>query len=126
MDWIYGVHATEDKATIRKVFLRWAEEILHAETTTHNHPEPIGVVNDPKLTSDRTMVRWAINNYYAGRIRNLALMALSFNPAKTGEKLRGYLSNVTGAWMYVLDALFRSDISGGLGAEELRVQPAVS
>ena len=44
------------------------------------------------------MVRWAINNYYAGHIRNLALIALSFNPANDpGEKLRGYLSNITGA-----------------------------
>ena len=127
VDWIYGTLTTEDKATIRKVFLRWAEEILHAETTTHNHPEPIGVVNDPKLTSDRTMVRWAINNYYAGHIRNLALMALSFDPADDpGEKLRGYLSNVTGALdvrprRALPERHFRRTRGG-----RLRVQPAVA
>ena len=118
VDWIYGSLTAEDKATIRTVFLRWADEITRADTTNHNHPEPIGVVNDPRLIADKNNVRWAANNYYAAHIRNLGLMALAMDPADDPEeKLGGYLKSVTGAWLYVSDALMRGDMAGGLGAE---------
>jgi hypothetical protein len=124
VDWIYGSLSAADKATIRTVFLRWADEITHAETTTANHPEPIGLLNDPKLTSNREDVRWATNNYYAGHIRNLGLMALALDVADDpDEKLRSYLASVTGAWLYVFDALLSGDMAGGLGAEGFEYGP---
>ena len=49
--------SSADKAVIRAVFLRWADEDVHAATTTDNHPEPIGVVDDPALVRDPVRVR---------------------------------------------------------------------
>jgi hypothetical protein len=124
VDWIYGSLSADDKAKIRKVFLRWADEITHADTTTDNHPEPIGVINDPKLVADRKKVRWAANNYYTGHIRNLGLMALALDAEDDpDEKLRGYLKSVTGAWLYVSDTLMRGDMAGGLAAEGFEYSP---
>ena len=124
VDWIYGTLSAEDKKRIRTVFLRWAEEIQHAETTTYNHPEPLGVVNDPKLLADVKRVRWAGNNYYCAHARNLGMMAMSFDSADDPDnKLRSYLGSVTGAWLYVSDALMRGEMRGGLAAEGFEYSP---
>lgn len=124
VDWIYGRLSAQEKETIRTVFLRWSDEIMKATTTTANHPEPVGVINDPKLLADKENVRWSANNYYAAHIRNLGLMAMSFDPADDPEeKLRGYLANCAGAWLYVSDALMRGDMAGGLGAEGFQYSP---
>lgn len=124
VDWIYPYLSAEDKVTIRTVFLRWSEELLHADTTTANHPEPIGLTNDPALISDRTAVRWSGNNYYSAHMRNLGLMALSFDPADDPDgQLGAYLSNATGAWLYVADHLLRTDAAGGLGVEGFEYSP---
>ena len=118
VDWIYPVLSAADKATIRTVFLRWSDEQIHAGTTTNNHPEPIGVVNDPVLISDRTLVRWAGNNYYGAHMRNLGLMSMCLDPGDDpGNTLRNYLGNATGAWLYVVDYLLRTDGAGGLPLE---------
>ncbi|MBK6296088.1 MAG: hypothetical protein IPF55_18965, partial [Rhodoferax sp.] len=46
---------TQDKHTIRGVFLRWSQEIV---ASGYHHPEPVGLVNDPSsLTQDQ--VRWS-------------------------------------------------------------------
>ena len=124
VDWIYGTLSAEDKAKIRKVFIRWADEITHAETTTDNHPEPVFAVNHPKLLTDRKRVRWAANNYYAGHARNLGLMVLAFDVGDDpGGGLRNYMASVTGAWLYVSDALMRGDMAGGLAAEGFEYSP---
>ena len=124
VDWIYSTLSAADKKQIRTVFLRWAEEIQKAETTTYNHPEPLGVTNDPKLLSDPKRVRWAGNNYFCAHARNLGMMAMSFDAADDpGEKLRGYLSSVTGAWLYMSDALMRGEMRGGLAAEGFEYSP---
>jgi len=130
VDWIYPYLSASDKATIRKVFLRWASEILVASTAGEEHPQPVGVVNDLQLlgsspsqsTSDQEaaqlQLRWAANNYFIAHSRNLALMALSFDAAddpavnsskpasQIGNSLRSYISDVTGAWLYQTYALF--------------------
>ena len=124
VDWIYGSLSASEKKTIRDVFLRWATEIQTAETTTDNHPEPMGVVNDKKLLADPKKVRWAGNNYYTAHARNLGMMAMSFDAADDpNEKLRSYLGSVMGSWLYVSDALMRGDMRGGLAAEGFEYSP---
>ncbi len=124
VDWIYGTLSAQDKKKIRTVFLRWAKEIEKAETTTDNHPEPAGLLDDPKLTSDVRRTRWAGNNYYTAHMRNLGMMAMSFDAADDpDDKLRSQLSSVTGAWLYVSDALMRGDMRGGLAAEGFEYSP---
>lgn len=124
VDWIYPVLSAEDKATIRTVFLRWIDENIHADTTNYNHPEPIGLTNDPALISDPITVRWASNNYYAAHMRNIALMALAFDPADDPDgALAQAIENATGAWWYVTDHLLRTDAAGGLGAEGFEYSP---
>ncbi|MBK8033708.1 MAG: hypothetical protein IPK17_30260 [Chloroflexi bacterium] len=124
VDWIYPTLSAEDKATIRTVFLRWCAENLNAYTTNNNHPEPIGVVNDPVLVSDPSLVRWAGNNYYVAHMRNMGLMALAFDAADDpGGELGAYLENATGAWLYVIDHLFRTDARGGFGTEGFEYSP---
>src|SRR4029453_18569796 len=88
-------------------------------------PEPVGLLNVPQLLhlgpSDkpgRRQLRYAANNYYLAHARNLFLMAAAFDPADDpGGTLRAYISNVTGAWLYVIDYLLRNDMSGGSSAE---------
>lgn len=124
VDWIYPTLSAEDKATIRTVFLRWCDENLNAITTNNNHPEPIGVVNDPVLISDESLVRWAGNNYYVAHMRNIGMMALAFDAADDpGGELGAYLENATGAWLYVIDHLFRTDARGGFGTEGFEYSP---
>ena len=124
VDWIYPALTKDDKAKIRTVFLHWANDDEHATTTSLNHPEPIGVLNDPVLLKDRLAVRFAGNNYYAAHMRNLGLMAMALDPADDdGGKLRGYLKEATGAWLYVFDDLTRTDCAGGLCAEGFEYSP---
>src|SRR5471032_997660 len=71
VDWIYHavdasqqpILTTADKATIRTVFLRWANECLNASTTGGDHPSPIGVTNSTALVPGGAY-RMAANNYY--------------------------------------------------------------
>lgn len=124
VDWIYPYLTADEKKTIRKVFLRWCDVITHADTTDNNHPEPIGVVNDPKLVADRQAIRWAGNNYYTAHARNLALLALAFDAGDDpGGELRSYVKRATGAWLYVIDAYLRGDGRGGLPADGLEYGP---
>ena len=124
VDWIYPSLSGDDKAKIRKVFLRWSEENENASITTDNHPEPKGVYNDPKLTENRGRVWWAGNNYYAAHMRNLTLMSIALDDADDpGLELRKVLKSVTGRWLYVTDALLRGDLRGGLAAEGFEYGP---
>jgi hypothetical protein len=89
-----------------------------------NHPEPVGVLNDPALLSDIDRVRWSGNNYYTAHMRNMGMMALAFDPADDpGGELRTYLDQATGAWLYVHDHLTRTDAAGGFGTEGFEYSP---
>jgi hypothetical protein len=124
VDWIYDSLDAGEKKEIRAVFLRWATELRTAETTTFNHPAPVGILNDPRLTNDVKRVRWAGNNYYTAHLRNLTLMSLAFDSADDpGGKLHEELASATGAWLYVSDALMRGDMRGGLAAEGFEYSP---
>ncbi len=124
VDWIYPYLSVADKATIRTVFLRWIDENLNATTTDYNHPEPIGMVNDPSLLSDERAVRWSCNNYYLAHMRNIGMMAMSLDAADdAGGQLTSYLDNATGAWLYVIDHLLRNEGRGGFSPEGLEYGP---
>ncbi len=126
VDWLHPHLTPPERALARRVFLRWAEEQLHATTTENNHPEPKGVVADPRLLADVRVRRYSLNNYYAAHARNLTLMALALDPADDPEEkdakrsspsLRGYLQNAIGAWWYVADDVMRKDARGGISPE---------
>ncbi len=120
VDWIYPVLTTQDKQTIRAVFLRWSQEIV---ASGYHHPEPIGLVNDPSLLT-QAQVRWSGNNYFTAHMRNLGMMALALDPVDDpGNQLRDYLGNATGAWLYVFDHLTKTDSLGGLLPEGFEYSP---
>ena len=121
VDWIYNatdasnksILTTADKATIRKVFMLWANDCLNAATASSDHPSPIGVTNSTQLLPNSTQsYRWASNNYYIGHARQLTMMALCMDPSddpavnsslpasQLGNSLRSYIPNATGAWLY--------------------------
>jgi hypothetical protein len=120
VDWIYNtvdakgnaILTKADKATIRKVFMIWANDCLNASTTGGDHPEPIGTMNSHALLPNNLPYRMASNNYYLGHARELTLMALSIDPvddpavnsalplATVGNSLRSYLLDANGAWLY--------------------------
>jgi hypothetical protein len=124
VDWIYPVLSADDKAMIRRVFLRWMAELTVADTTTMNHPEPVGIYNDPQLISDIDAVRWSGNNYYTAHMRNMGMMALALDPVDDPDGALGvYLQQATGAWLYVHDHLLRTDAAGGFGTEGFEYSP---
>ncbi len=124
VDWIYPSLSAQDKAAIRKVFLRWIDENQQAQTTNNNHPEPLGLFNDPALLSDPVKVRWSANNYYRAHMRNIGLMALALDPADDPDsKLHDALRSATGAWLYVADHLLRTDSRGGMAPEGFEYGP---
>ncbi len=115
VDWIYPYLSAEDKAIIHKAFVQWSDTIV---TNGYHHPEPIGLVNDPQLVADKSIARWAANNYFNGNMRNLGLMALSFDTADDqGGELGKYLNNAIGARLYMSDYIMRNDAAGGMPAE---------
>ena len=133
VDWIYGHLTPADKAIIRSIFLRWAEEQLNSSTTSYDHPEPIGKLNDPAMLRDPKKRRYAVNNYYTAHMRNLTLLSLAFDaaddPAEPSHKgsyprLRDYFANVAGAWLYRTDHVLRNDARGGSPPEGFQYGPA--
>ncbi|WP_338844552.1 DUF4214 domain-containing protein [Massilia sp. W12] len=121
VDWIYPYLNSEDKTLIRSVFLRWAQEIVERG---YHRPEPIGVVNSPTLLENSSQVRWSGNNYFVAHMRNLGMLALSFDAADdANNQLRNYLGNATGAWLYIFDHLTRGDARGGLLPEGYEYSP---
>jgi hypothetical protein len=117
VDWIYPTLTAEDKALVRKAMMRWADDNIHAATTAQEHPEPIGLTDDPRVIADRKRLRWAANNYFTGHIRQLVTYGLSLDPAddppldpskpekELGNTLRSYLDNAIGAWLYMSYAM---------------------
>jgi hypothetical protein len=126
VDWIYPLLGPADKALARRVFLRWGEELLRAQVTSHNHPEPFGVINSPELVKAPAKRRYALNNYFNAHMRNLGLMALALDeaddPAEPDQaraypRLRDYLGNAVGAWLYMADSALRTEAAGGSSPE---------
>jgi hypothetical protein len=54
--------SARDKATIRRAFLRWTDENMHADVAAYSHPAPAGVFDDPVLISDTARVRGPAHN----------------------------------------------------------------
>ncbi|MEZ4733359.1 MAG: DNRLRE domain-containing protein [Caldilineaceae bacterium] len=124
VDWIYPYLSAQDKATIRTVFLRWIQENLKATTSGMDHPEPVWVLNDPSLLSDKKRMRNAANNFYLAHMNQIGLMSLAFDaaddpgdPNVTGDQLRDYFANAVGAWLYVHHELSKTDAAGGIAVE---------
>ncbi|MEO6323910.1 MAG: hypothetical protein ABIT01_04955, partial [Thermoanaerobaculia bacterium] len=123
-DWIYASLSADDKAKIRTVFLRWIEENKNAAITGHDHPEPMGVVNDPRLVDETPKLRWALNNYFTAHMRNIGLMAMALDAGDDADgALRGALGNATGAWLYIFDRAVKTVGKGGLGPEGFEYFP---
>ncbi|HTN89118.1 MAG TPA: hypothetical protein VL242_35815 [Sorangium sp.] len=140
VDWIYSatdasgrpVLSAADKDKIRQVFLRWADDNLHAATAGNEHPHPVGVMNDPALLRDPLQLRWAANNFYLGHLRQVTLMSLAMDdaddrpvdpntpPEALGNTLRSYRADATGAWLYQAFAIFESP---EIAAKQLGVPP---
>ena len=128
VDWLQGVTdasgqpvtilTAQDKATIRSVFMLWANDCLNAYTTGGDHPSPIGVMNSTALLPQGNAMRIAANNYYNNHARLITLMPLSLDAADDvalnpnapdgvlGNTLRSYLLDATGAWLYQQFAIF--------------------
>ena len=120
VDWIYNAQDAQgnpiltagDKATIRNVFLTWANDCLNASTTGGDHPSPVGMTNSAQLLPGGKPYRMASNNYYLGHARLLTLMSLSIDPtddpplnasqppAQLGNTLRSYILDANGAWLF--------------------------
>jgi len=138
VDWIYPSLTAEDKALIRKVFMRWADECVRAATSNEEHPQPIGVVNDSSLLADKKRLRVAANNYYTAHMRQLVLYSLALDDAddppndasapvnKLGNTLRSYLDNAIGAWLYQQYAIYEDAAVAGpaLGVKPDGLGPA--
>ncbi len=123
-DWVYPWLTASDKADIREVFLAWADANVNADTTTDNHPTPVGVFNDPSLLKDPGAVRFAGNNFFTTHGRNLGLMAMALDDADDPDgALHAYLQNATGAFLYMTDAYLRGPAQGGLLAEGSEYNP---
>jgi len=125
VDWIYNatdangipILSASDKATIRNVFLMWANQCLNASTTGGDHPSPIGAMNSLQLLPNNQPYRMASNNYYLGHARLLTMMALSIDPgddppvnanapaSQVGNTLRSYILDANGAWLYQMFAM---------------------
>ena len=121
VDWIYPSLGNADKAAIRRVFLRWSQEII---SRGYRHPEPVGTLRSASLHADKYQRRFAGNNYYAAHMRNLGLMALSLDAADdAGGQLRATLDNATGAYLYIAKELLRQDSAGGLLPEGFEYSP---
>ncbi|HEY3821721.1 MAG TPA: hypothetical protein VGL81_31355 [Polyangiaceae bacterium] len=118
VDWIYSALNADDKAQIRKVFLRWADDNVRAATSGDEHPEPIGLLDDRRLVADKKRLRWSVNNYFTAHMRQLTLYGLSLDAAddppidphkpaaQLGNTLRSYLDDALGAWLYQQYAVY--------------------
>ncbi|MEA2593585.1 MAG: hypothetical protein QOF01_54, partial [Thermomicrobiales bacterium] len=120
VDWIYPTLSAQDKETIRRVFLRWAEEIA-----TTGYPDGLqNLTPNSAQTLDRGLMRWAGNNYFTAGMRNIGLMAMAFDPADDPDgALAAHLEHAIGARLRVVDELLRTDAAGGLAPEGFEYSP---
>ena len=112
VDWIYPILSAGDKATIRTVFMTWANDCLSASTTGGDNPGQPGLINSLALLPGNLPYRMASNNYFLAHARNLTMMSLALDPSDDppvnaaasasvlGNSLRSYIADATGAWLY--------------------------
>ncbi|AIE85457.1 hypothetical protein [Fimbriimonas ginsengisoli] len=127
LDWCYPLFSAAEKATIRKVFIRWIHESLDVNQMGGSYVvQPSGMVNSPGMLSNKGSVRWSGNNYWCNHARNIGMMSLALDPADdvpaaAGDPKAGYvgdyIGNVTGAWLYVRSYADTHDLAGGLSQE---------
>ena len=122
LDWCYSSFTASEKATIRRVFLRWIQENIYG----YNHPNPVGIVNNSALSNNLGALRWSSNNYYCNHARQIGFLAMALDaaddvPATASDPaagtLRAYIGNAIGAWLYVLDAAEHTTLAGGMSPE---------
>ncbi|MEI6415931.1 MAG: hypothetical protein WCP34_16970, partial [Pseudomonadota bacterium] len=124
VDWIYDavdgvgnpILTAQDKATIRQVFLMWADDNTFAfpNYVSWQPGKPVPVNTSSLLTT----MRYSMNNYSAGHMRQLIMMSLSMddtddppvNPAlpamQQGNSLHSYFAQATGSALYQEYAMF--------------------
>jgi hypothetical protein len=127
VDWCYPTLTTADKATIRKVFVRWIHEDLDYNVAGLGYtPQPAGNVNSPALIASPGQVRWSANNYWCNHARNIGMMSMALDaaddvPAAAGDwpanYLRDYIGNAIGCWLYIRQHAENHDLGGGLSPE---------
>lgn len=166
-DWLQGADAVggqpvlsvADRALLRRVFLMWSYLNLEAYPNPYNNPPefslPVGTTGPALLRLDQDLrrhrLRFSGNNYFAGHMRNMGMMALSIDAADdvhdplapatylringngdvvqapfddSSGRLRGYvLNNVLAGWLLVQDYVLRHDSRGGLPLEGLEYAP---
>jgi len=124
VDWLQGVVdgngnpvtilSAQDKATIRSVFLMWANDDLNAFYGC----SPVGFMNSTALLPGGNAARIASNNYYSNHARLMAMMPLALDAADDpplnanvpagalGNSLRSFIYDATGAWLYQQYAVY--------------------
>jgi hypothetical protein len=126
VDWVYSTFTTAEKATIRKVFLRWIQENIVADVTSAEHPQPVGTVNSTAITASATRNRWASNNYYCNHARQVGMLAMALDdtddiPSKASDpksgSLRKFVGNAIGAWLYMVKKCEETATAGGISPE---------
>jgi hypothetical protein len=139
VDWIYSSLSSADKATIRTVFMMWANQIYSVPNRSGGGPLLPGVLNDPRVLGNDTtqaafaqqnnqmQLRWAANNYFVGEMRTLVLMAMALDPVDDpssgtgiGSSLHSYIADVMGWWLYQVFAVFEdaSTVKQALGLSQ--------
>ncbi len=138
VDWLYADLTAAEKAKIRRVFLRWCAEnvagypdVLYYHTNAASVPTGTARRNHASLLdlSDpkRQAVRYSMNNYLMAHARNIFMMANVIDPADdvadpsvpgdTNGRLRDYMHEVFGTYLYMTDYAYRNDGFGGLSPE---------
>jgi hypothetical protein len=135
VDWIYPSLTATDKATIRKVYLNWANILLNVPNRSGTSPLYPGSLNDPRVLgidatqsafvqqNNQINARWAANNYFLGQARTLMLMAMAIDPADdpvvnsklpysaVGNSLGSFVNDGTGWWLYQIYAIFEPPVT---------------
>jgi len=135
VDWIYPSLTAADKATIRKVYLGWANILLNVPNRSGTSPLYPGSLNDPRVLgidatqsafvqqNNQINARWAANNYFLGQARTLMLMAMAIDPADdpvvnpalsygtVGNSLGSFVNDGIGWWLYQVYAIFEPSVT---------------
>ncbi|MDD3518354.1 MAG: cadherin-like beta sandwich domain-containing protein [Chromatiales bacterium] len=133
VDWARDWFSADDRQRIARVFMRWIGHNLTATVSGMDHPEPVGVTNDPVLFEPKNRLRTALNNFSTSHMRNILFMATVLDAgdepsaAQYGAdnklahlgygSLGDYVHNATGAWLYTVDEALRRYAAGGAPAE---------
>ncbi|WP_374352121.1 fibronectin type III domain-containing protein [Chitinimonas sp.] len=146
-DWIYPCLTPDDRAAVRRVFLKWAQNnvdgypsLLYYHSRPGTVPAGDAALNNPVLLDladpKRRMLRYGMNNYFMAHGRNLAMYALAIDPsddvadprvaADSNGKLRSYLKTALQKYYYVTDHALRNDGQGGVSAEGMEYYHSLS